>query len=122
MMNIINAVSLILLAIMNMMAVESFIPPIGCPRRLSTSLGMAKSFDITDVIKSAAWRQIEEIEYDENRIDITDGISQFNATLGVEQYEEMLHELKPLLEKQVSKTEKLKSIATEIKASLSMLC
>ena len=103
---------------------------------LQTSLRMGKRMDIADIIKTAlttsnkfgvasykatlAWKSLEEIEYVQ---DINEKVAQFknDTTLRIEEYDEMLHELKPLLEKQESKTEKMKSLAQEIKVN-AILC
>ena len=133
---------LVVVATISVGYVHSFIS-IGNLYRSRTTLHMAKRMDIAEIIKTAlttsnkfgvasykatlAWKSIEEIEYAQDINEKVASTEQFknDTTLRIEEYDEMLHELKPMLEKQEVKTEKMKSLAKEIKVnaiSLFSLC
>lgn len=116
--------------------VDSFISSV-CEKRMDPCLEAGKRMDIADIIKTAltvsnkfgvasykatlAWKSIEEIEYAEDKKERTNENSQLTDVLGIEEYEGMLNELKPLLNKQETKTEKMKSLANQIKVSPQIL-
>lgn len=113
---------------------------VGNPRMLQTSLHIGKHVDITDVIKSSLttsnkygvanykmllWANgytseiIEEIEYyvDDDKVVVKSGDFQNSTAVLIEEYEQMLNDFKPLLEKEELKTRQMKSLADEIKVS-----
>lgn len=114
---------------------------VGNPRRLQTSLHIGKRVDITDAIKTSSttsnkkygvanykmllWANgyaseiIEEIEYyvEDDKVVLKKGDFQNSTAVFIDEYEEMLNEFRPLLEKEELKTQKMKSLAREIKVS-----
>lgn len=123
---------LLLVLMVSAQSVESFVFNRGsCQRKIESPLHMGKPLDITDIIKAAlsisnkfgvasyqavlAWKTIEEIEFDK---DVKDKVTHGDHnTLQVEEYEDILKELKPLLDEEESKLEKMKSLANEINVS-----
>ncbi|KAL7509990.1 hypothetical protein ACHAXN_006870 [Cyclotella atomus] len=83
---------------------------------IKAALSTSNKFGVASYKAIIAWKPIDEIDYD-------DGISgkaaykaRYDDTLGIEDYETLLDEIKPLLEKQEMKTGKMKSLAKEIKS------
>lgn len=84
---------------------------------IKAALSTSNKFGVASYKAIIAWKPIDEIDYD-------DGISgkaaykaRYDDTLRIEDYETLLDEIKPLLEKQELKTGKMKSLAKEIKVS-----
>ena len=122
----------VIVMIMSVAPVVSF-KSTECPHRLQSTLGMGKRMDITDSIKTAltvsnkfgaasykailAWKSVEDIEQVEDiKVKIPKSV---NHTLCIEDYEEILNGLKPLLKRQETKTQNMKSLVNEIKVSVS---
>jgi hypothetical protein len=84
---------------------------------IKAALSASNKFGVASYKAIIAWKPIEEIEYNVDASERAVDETRYDDTLRIEDYETLLHKIKPLLDKQESKTGKMKSIANEIKVS-----
>lgn len=84
---------------------------------IKAALSTSNKFGVASYKAIIAWKPIEEIEYNVDASERAVDETRYDDTLRIEDYETLLQKIKPLLDKQESKTGKMKSIANEIKVS-----